>query len=658
MFWLCGVGPATGQNLDPRTITLLSELVSIERYGELGRFVSHTAEASPTSATLWRDAYIIAAASDGARDAQLADAALRVLLAALFVDLKDQESLGAELSIEDPVIAMQPRHIDALETIAGFPGKADTIRYLLARSPTLRDRFTYRGYTVMRHAKDGLAILTESTTAPFRDLGRLPKRRVLEAAEDMVSTRMGEYASTRRVNLAILAPLVLAGHAAQAATLTPEVRHRAYALAIVAEVLKAALPSAPNDLPRATWVAQNRTLIAIEALDSPDPVLSEVAERMRSQEPSAAFFAQRFDRSAVAYREQARQAQTVPERVSRLWGEAISLLASRQVERAGRSLREALGLLGPETIRIAYALMVLRAGVVEDEAQRLFGDTTEKQWQVAKTIISDAQLDDSVRSSLDLDLAHVFKTIGRADIIMRHLFARIDAVRAMGADAERELESNYLYQIGSLTDDLANQISFEMSENDRWVARETTGYDKRLDFLHNLRPEGTLTQPGDIVILTTGKPYGMVNPAEDLATTFASYGYVEPRVSLVVGEVVRPEVAAAGVEAVRDWALAAENRREPLPSLAPYLKLLWIEWFSQVFEDYKGVNRFAQGFVYKPIVESGITTPSEARKRIAGQRGSANQRATLGLMLELRTFLESRYPANVKGVPSARVDDS
>lgn len=136
----------------------------------------------------------------------------------------------------------------------------------------------------------------------------------------------------------------------------------------------------------------------------------------------------------------------------------------------------------------------------------------------------------------------------------------------------------------------------------------------------------------------------MVNPEEDFATVFASYGYVSPEGLYTVSAAANSNEIEDGIKGVRQWALQAEQRVDPAPSLAPYLKLLWIEWFSQIFEPYKGEDNFAQTFVYSPITVSNVTFVSDARKRVTQGRGSPEQIRMLMLALELRDFLASRYP--------------
>ena len=110
-------------------------------------------------------------------------------------------------------------------------------------------------------------------------------------------------------------------------------------------------------------------------------------------------------------------------------------------------------------------------------------------------------------------------------------------------------------------------------------------------FLHHLNSENNLVAPAEVVVFDEGAPYGILSPEEDCATAFIIYGVISDSVSSLgnISATQGPEISNVA-KSIAQWASNSMERNEPEPSLAPYLKAVWIEWFSQAFKDFKRSN--------------------------------------------------------------------
>jgi hypothetical protein len=212
-------------------------------------------------------------------------------------------------------------------------------------------------------------------------------------------------------------------------------------------------------------------------------------------------------------------------------------------------------------------------------------------------------------------------------------------------DSQRQrLESGYLREVGAFARDLFFEVSFEMSPNTGWQPRATKGYPARLDFLDDIRPDGQPAGPGDVVLLQTGIPYGMTNPEEDEATAFAAYGVIADfqNVPKFVPVIPRKEQSET-TKAVTNWALSARQRKSPAPSIVPYLKVIWLEWFSQAFEPLKNSALAARDFIYRPLAITGLTGYEKVNSLKKDPSITTHQLVILDEFIQLRTYLETNY---------------
>ena len=84
-------------------------------------------------------------------------------------------------------------------------------------------------------------------------------------------------------------------------------------------------------------------------------------------------------------------------------------------------------------------------------------------------------------------------------------------------------------------------------------------------------------------------------------------------------------------------------KKSPPPSLAPTLKVVWVEWFSQQFEPLKALDQTAREFIYRPLNASGIAAPQQVEALKKHPAATVHQRALIDVFLSLRTLLERRY---------------
>jgi hypothetical protein len=267
-------------------------------------------------------------------------------------------------------------------------------------------------------------------------------------------------------------------------------------------------------------------------------------------------------------------------------------------------------------------------------------------WLVATSAkLGPSAIDVRREAAYDFQLARLMVTIGRTDIGLNHMLRRFETVYSQAEEIRRELEPKYLHEIGAFARDLCYDISFAMSPQGGWRPRSVSGYPVQLDFLHNLGPDGKLVEPGEVVVLNNGLPYGMVNPEEDCATSFAVYGAVGKfcTTSPLYDPLINQHQQSVTARGIARWAIAARERRNPAPSLAPYLKVIWLEWFSQAFEPLRCPQTESQTFIYRPLAATGLTSPEQVAALRNDPASTNQQRALINRFLTLRSFLERYY---------------
>ena len=100
-------------------------------------------------------------------------------------------------------------------------------------------------------------------------------------------------------------------------------------------------------------------------------------------------------------------------------------------------------------------------------------------------------------------------------------------------------------------------------------------------------------------------------------------------------------VVVAGFEG---WVRDAMTRDDPSPSIVPYLKLVWLEWFAQSFEELKHPLFDAAEFRYRAIDASSLSHKVEVGKLLQHPAATPHLKQMIRLFLDTRAFLEERYP--------------
>jgi hypothetical protein len=586
--------------------------------------------------SLLRDALGIIDSSIGATPAGRA-ATTRLLHLAQMLDADAdhrRSSTGASMD------RMDVQDVAALaEATGGFPDARDGVRYLFARKPSLRESFSHVEYIVIRlSAEPPRQVMFEMTTTPYRDLGPAWSRRELAPGDDLVELPTGEHGETRRFNLAALPDVVLAAKAFRLAARSSEAQ-RPYFTYVASRALSHAEPSAQETIAESVL---NTTINALRQskVATNDPALQALANRLRFAVPPAAFFARDFAKAASSYRELSHGEPD--QRLWAAWGEGMARFGARDFVGATAAFDRVASLLtnGSRGEGYAYMLDTLLTLMPASERSTLADNDNWHTAAVAR--LSAAKIDDAKAAAYDFDFAHLMTTIGRTDLGLMHMLHRLDAARYLKGEIREKLESGYLREVAAFARDLCYGVSFTMRGQGVWEIRSTNGYPAQLDFLHNVARDGLPAGPGQIVSLDDGRPYGMTAPEEDCVTVGTAYGIPTSSQEATSESAHEPNSSAAAA-AVANWALGARNRISPAPSIAPYLKLVWVEWFRQAFEPLKASSIRAESFVYKALDLTKITTPVQvlALKELPATTG--DQAALIDEFISLRSYLETNY---------------
>lgn len=436
--------------------------------------------------------------------------------------------------------------------------------------------------------------------------------------------------------MAALPEIVLAAKAFRAAKRTRE-DQVVYPLLVAAEAVNRAFLSDQRDFRPVLYYTELTALKALRAYSGPDPFLLDETRRFEFRRPRIAFSARFFEEAAATYASAPVPPDDRRGKVSAAWGEALSLFAYGAD--AGPAFERVVALVEADTREYAEILRLFLGYLPAHEAARL-GDVAAWRARVME-VFEAAPIQDERQMALALgrDFAHRMATIGRPDIASRFLMNRIRTVK--GLSQERQ----YLYLLVPFIRDYCYVISFQISPASDWIHREPKGYDVHLDFLDNFNAEGQLVRPGEVVVSGDKRPvYSALSPEEDCAVIGAAYGIVD---SILPGWPIertadeeRPEIVS-GFEA---WVHDAASRKEPSPSLVPYLKLVWLDWFSQAFEVLKNPTFDASKFRYNAIDASILTKPERVRGLLRHAAATPDQKNLIHLFLETRLFLEEMYP--------------
>lgn len=605
--------------LEPSTIPFLQSASEAEVERDLSSALQLTL-ADRDSAGVWRDALQIM------RDDRLGTftryaAVTRLMSAAVLLSGRAADDL--------PLHVLTREDVSAMKDTIGFPDESDLIRYLLARGPSLAMAGLRGEYNAVRLAPEGeLRLILERVDQPILGLSPDFSSRTLAPEFDPVAKPKSERAKTRRVTLPSIPPIIIAAKAYRQGKRAAWAE-RPYAALIALEALEDAVKTDPRHM---RIVGYNAHITAEKALleaASVQPLSSELQKEQTEialKQPSSAFFARVFDEAAIAYAN-----ASVPEgdrrnRVWKLWGVAISRFATG--EDASASFQEFVGAL--DETAAPFARIALRFfDALPTENAVAFPDLPAWRDRV-RAVVGGSSPDPRERFRADVDFARILETIARPDIAGPFLMTRIAETQG------QSLELEYLYLFAPFVRDYCNLISFQMSRHGTWVRISSAGYDPLLDFLDNFHPTGRLTESGEVVRPSAGAiPYPALNPEEDCAVIVAASGVAEG--------IMQPSVVPKMSADFEDWARQAFERKTPPPSLAPYLKLLYVDWFVSAFEVLKGRRLSASDYRYEPLNASPLASPSLARELLGRATMPAWQRTTLELFLRTHTFLKNNY---------------
>ncbi len=511
----------------------------------------------------------------------------------------------------------------------GLPDGGDPLIYLLNRGPSLKEDFGFEGYAAIRFVVEelGIRVIFERIDLPYLGIGTTLERRIVDKEDDPVSVTRGQQAITRRLNLAALPRIILAAKAYRAAKrLSQNAKESVYPLLIAAQSISEAFRRDASDDIRTAWYnAEWKALEALRAYDGQDTFLLDEKNQIPFKTPRVFFFFRLFEVAAEAYSN-----APVPEnddrgRVWAAWGEGISLF--EYGDSAGQAFERVADGVGRETAEYAKILELLLRYLATYERHEL-GDVTAWEERIASTIREIDQR--ALESFVELDFRMITETIGRPDMASQLLMERIRS------DDDSDREYDYLRWLAAYVKDYCYIISFRLSGEGNWIRRETLGYDTLLDFLDSFsQEEGRLVRSGEVVVSDGSYvPYSALSPEEDCATTQAVYGVVDNDLLDGISEWTvesRRFETAAGIES---WVREAMSRTDPAPSIVPYLKLVWLEWFGQAFVDFLDSSVGAGQFTYDPTDASPLTEPERVRElkatRWCNRASEALGRSVLG----------------------------
>lgn len=621
-------GAGTAQNLDPASLYVLNASVSAETSQDIAPIIT-SAPIPRSEAAYWMDAVRIGGSSI-ANDPDGRASIVRLMEAALIRAGAEPDFVWLD--------RLSPSDITAMRNAVGFPDTGDLLIYLLNRGPSLRDSFAFESYTAVRFAPEGLSvrILQERADRPYLGVATAFGLEYLNVEDDPVGRAPRELAKTRRINLAALPDIVLAAKAFRAAERAPA-DQAIYPLLIAVQAVNRAFLADSRDFRSVVYFTELTALDALRNYSGDDPFLLSEERRFENRMPRSAFFARLFEDAAAAYAAVSVLPDDSVGEVWAAWGEALSLFAYE--EDAGSAFSNVAQLIGPDTPQYATIFGIFLDYIPSGEAM-LLGDVDEWRSRITDMLGTDpANAERPTNLAYDRDFALQMATIGRPDIASRFLMDRIRSTRGSS------LETEYLLLLAPFVRDYCYVISFRLSAASSWIRREAHGYGIHLDFLDNFNTDQQLVRPGEVVLSDGSyEPYPMLSPEEDCAAAFAVYGVVDsvpPGSPIDRTPIDERAVLVAGFEG---WVVDSLSRSEPAPSLVPYLKLIWLDWFSQAFETLKNPSISAATFHYQAIDASTLTSTDRVSELLQHPAATPYQRSLIELFLDTRTFLEATYP--------------
>lgn len=613
------------------SVEFLSEAFHVETSEALATILEkHKNLSDPTM--IWREAVGISR-TELAEEAVGRAAIVRLMEAALLRSGAVRDTL--------PLDQISKSDLSAMKSSIGFLGDDDLLHFLFTRDPSLRDEFEFESYAIVRIILTDLNehVIRERSDRPYRGLTTSFSEQFIPAAEDPVKLATGERARTRRFNLAALGDIIVAAKAYRAAERAQD-SGRMYALLIAADALERAFRANPDDFRlvpyRAHWIA----LRALREPSENDEFLKQELNRLEFAIPRSAFFARQFDDAEEAYRAAPISQSDARGRLWSSWGQAISIFAKKG--EASTEFSQVAELLTLETLTYArmFQLLLRHLGSADRDLISGSGD-----WEDQLSLLlgeNNRIANNRAWLTFNQDFLRILENIGRPDVAARYLTDEIKRIDRNTPEAIRELQM--VIWLAPFIDDYCRLISFEMSSASGWRLRDIDRYNLYLDFLHSINESGELVRPGEVVqILDEPGPYGAISPEEDCATTLAVYGIADSDL-FGLSKTTSSENAMDIVAGLEDWVLNALNRTDPAPSAVPYLKLVWIEWFSQAFQPLTTPGITLEQYAYRPIKASRLTTKDAVIALMDHKAVTQHDREILELFLSTRSILEKRYP--------------
>ena len=631
---------ASAQGTDPASNHIRGAVTRVETSQDLVPFLV-AAPAPRLESAFWASAVSISASLRGREPTGRAEIA--ALMEAALIDS------GAEADAL-PLYQLSHEDIAAMRTVIGFPDDGDLLLYLLYRGPSLLDDFEFERYTAIRFSPEGKSyrVIGERVDRHYLEIGTRFGAKLLDIKDDPVSRAQLECAKTRHLNLGALPEIILAAKAFRAAERSPD-QQAMYPLLVAVQALKRAL-LADLSLRPAVYFAEVKALAALRSYAN-RYFLFEEKRKLENGRPDTAFFAMYFRDAAAAYASLGEQPNGLQHEVRAARGEAFSLFAFGAD--AGQTFERYAALITSATPEHAAILGLFLEYLPAAEAERL-GDAAA--WRArAIEILGAGSGSTTALTELELEreFARLMATIGRPDIAGRFLMDRIRSVRSLrrtetNSLRRRELigrESLYLRWLAPFIRDYYYTISFRLSPDGGWIRRPAAAYDVLLDFLDSLScTDGREVRPGEVVVSDgTYVPYSALSPEEDLAAAVAVFGIVDMPTPDMLLAPTPDEERATIVAGIEEWVRRAASRSEPAPSVVPYLKLVWLEWFSQAFEPLKSPSFDVSKFRYKSIGASTLTSPFRVRNLLHNSATTPHQKHLAELFLDTREFLETTY---------------
>ena len=503
-----------------------------------------------------------------------------------------------------PLDYLSSGDIAAMRHAVGFPDPADLLLYLLLRGPSLLDSFELGQYTAIRAASHGspYRILFERSDIAYLDLSPTFRESILLREEDPVSRIPGEQAKTRRFNLSYLPDLVLAAKAFRAAQRAASDRS-VYPLLIARRAVNRAFLGSSPVVYSTEWEAVR----ALRSYSGKDDYIRESATAAEFRIPVVDFSFRLFKDAAATFGNLATLDVDVPFTLWALWREALSLFAYRA---DARPAFDRIGdLIGPSTPREAHEFALFLHYLPSQDLAFLRRTThwiaTARAALRQNPILTDGPIDSDTEYTFPAQM----RTIGRPDIAARFLMDRIRFSRRTGDGHE----TDHLRGLAPFLKDYCYMISFTMSSTAGWQRRVTPAYNALLDFLHSVDDRAEPTARGEALAYDgTRFPYPALIPEEDCNIIFLAYGVVEHSQSPLMHR-TPAEDRSRLVQEIENWVHEAMSRNEPAPSIVPYLKLIWTDWFAQAFEPLRNPFMDASDFRYYRTAASQLSHPAHVR---------------------------------------------